>query len=322
MNALVAIAALGLFVLRPATEENSAAKTELAYRSHVGVVTEWRTSMSSDIEFAADESEEVVQKVTMKAFFDNDLTGIAPEAQDERRELLHARRMEVAIEVDGEEAESMVMTRDSIQNGDDVLQASEEPAVDEMLKAMFGEPNMSFRLSPRGVEALMSAHGPALDNAEIADMGLGDEFPLLHPVLPEGPVAVGAKWKGHREIAGEYDFGKQMQVEIEYELVGLADGIATLRAKGRIEAKGPLTAQSDEGEVTASNIVFEQDSEIRFRVAEGVIDTAECSFTFDARIQSTEEGAEAVVMKSSSRIAIARRPPAAEEERAEKDEAK
>lgn len=316
MNVLVGIAALGLLVLRPAQDAPVTPGVELTYRSRVGAVVEWRTTLSGDVEYFDVETKEPAGQLVVKGTVDTDSIGVAPEAEGERRELLHVRRMEVSMAADGEPPETMIMTRDFLQNGAEVLRASETPELDTMLAALFDQPNHAFRLSPRGVDAALSLHGKAADDEAIAGMNVATEFALLHPVLPEGPVAVGATWKGRRAISSEYDFAKPVIVDFEYELAGVADGIATLRAKGRLEATGPLAAQSEEGEVEISDLVFAHDSEIRFRVAEGVVASAECSFRFDARIDSDAEGEEPVLLKSSSRIELDRRPPVAAKEKA------
>lgn len=316
MNLLAGLAVFGLLALPQVSQRAPEPRTEFAYRSQVGVVTEWRTSMSSDIRFLDAETDAVVEEMTMTGVLDSDLIGAKPGAEGERLELLHLRRMQVTITSGDEEPKTMIMSRDSMQDGDEIVRASEVEAIDEWLEKMFGGPNMSFRLTQRGVEAQMSPYGKAEEDAEIAEMGLGDEFLLLHPVLPEGPVAVGAKWSGRREISSEYTFEKPIHADIDYEFVDLADGIATIRAKARVEVEGPLTGQSDEGETVLEDLVFAQESTIRFRVAEGALESAETSFTFDARILPDEESAEAAVMKSSSRVAIERRPPADKSESA------
>ncbi|MFO0628163.1 MAG: hypothetical protein U0325_21485 [Polyangiales bacterium] len=135
--------------------------------------------------------------------------------------------------------------------------------------------SLRYRESPRGEvssRALQGADDPALRDVLASVL---QSFDAYLPVLPEGPVAVGARWSAVRELGGSPVSGVRagMRCEAEYTLRALRpDGAAVLDLQ--------LTLRTPEGALLAG-VPMRGEGQAR---GEAVVDLA-AGLVREARVQ-------------------------------------
>jgi len=174
------------------------------------------------------------------------------------------------------------------ENG--VHHAPSNEAGREALAQSFGQPVATVSMPIDGESVGVRFLGSAAMEEALGGFRLADNLLIFFPVLPVEPVRPGDRWVGRRPVPMRYRLAEPVVLDMRYELAGLSEGLATIRATGSYEGRDLVGTDSRGRQVRLERLSYRTEGRVVFGVERGELESVELALEIDLELAPERDG--------------------------------